>query len=117
MDCDRVYPIIFGLQRFGRSGSNLEAARRLARRDPAGRRRLHPKDGMAASAARSAGFNAIVAARLRQNRWLEVTTGDAVALAGRGSHFMVSDSELGIGSGADRDRRFGSLLLRWLDGK
>ena len=87
-------PNYFGLQRFGRSGSNLEAARRLARRDPAGRRRLHPKDGMAASAARSAGFNAIVAARLRQGQWLEVTTGDAIALAGRGSHFMVSDSEL-----------------------
>ncbi len=86
-------PNYFGLQRFGRSGSNLEAARRLARRDPAGRR-LHPKDGMAASAARSAGFNAIVAARLRQGQWLEVTTGDAIALAGRGSHFMVSDSEL-----------------------
>ena len=49
---------------------------------------------MAASAARSAGFNAVVAARLRQSRWLEVKMGDAVALAGRGSHFMVSDSEL-----------------------
>lgn len=87
-------PNYFGLQRFGRSGSNLEAARRLARRDPAGRRRLHPKDGMAASAARSAGFNTIVAARLRQDQWLKVTVGDVVALAGRGSHFMVSDSEL-----------------------
>ena len=48
-------PNYFGPQRFGRSGSNLEAARRLARRDPTGRGRLHPKDGMAGSAARSAG--------------------------------------------------------------
>ena len=87
-------PNYFGLQRFGRSGSNLETARRIARRDPAGRRRLHPKDGMAASAARSAGFNAVVAARLRQSQWLEVTMGDSVALAGRGSQFMVSDGEL-----------------------
>ena len=87
-------PNYFGLQRFGRSGSNLETARCLARRDPTGRRQLHPTDGMAASAARSAGFNAVVAARLRQSRWLEVKMGDAVALAGRGSHFMVSDSEL-----------------------
>ena len=87
-------PNYFGPQRFGRSGSNLETARCLARRDPTGRRQLHPKDGMAASAARSAGFNAVVAARLRQSRWLEVKMGDAVALAGRGSHFMVSDSEL-----------------------
>ncbi|MEL0099810.1 MAG: tRNA pseudouridine(13) synthase TruD, partial [Opitutae bacterium] len=87
-------PNYFGLQRFGRSGSNLEAARRLARRDPKGLRRLHPKDGMAASAARSAGFNAIVAERLRVNRWLDVVTGDSVALAGRGSHFSVSESEI-----------------------
>ena len=43
-------PNYFGLQRFGRSGSNLETARCLARRDPTGRRRLHPTDGMAASA-------------------------------------------------------------------
>jgi len=87
-------PNYFGLQRFGRSGSNLEAARRLARRDPKGRRRLHPKDGMAASAARSAGFNAIVAARLHDDRWLDVAVGDSVALAGRGSHFSVTESEL-----------------------
>ena len=87
-------PNYFGLQRFGRSGSNLEAARRLARRDPQGRRRLHPKDGMAASAARSAGFNAILAERLTTNRWLEVSVGDVVSLAGRGSHFAVSETEL-----------------------
>ena len=49
---------------------------------------------MAASVACSAGYNAVVAARLRQSRRLEVKMGNAVALAGRGSQFMVSDSEL-----------------------
>jgi tRNA pseudouridine13 synthase len=78
------------LQRFGRSGSNLDAARRLARRDPTGRRRLHPKDGMAASAARSAGFNAVLADRIESDQWLAVTVGDVVSLAGRGSHFAVT---------------------------
>lgn len=87
-------PNYFRPQRFGRSGSNLETARCLARRDPTGRRQLHPKDGIAASAARSAGFNAVVAAPLRKSRWLEVKMGDAVALAGRGGYFMVSDSQL-----------------------
>lgn len=87
-------PNYFGLQRFGRSGCNLEKARRLARRDPSGSRRLHPRDGMAASAARSAGFNAVVAERLNKNRWLDVTVGDAVSLAGRGSYFLASEADI-----------------------
>ncbi|HAN81443.1 MAG: tRNA pseudouridine(13) synthase TruD [Gammaproteobacteria bacterium] len=87
-------PNYFGLQRFGRSGSNLERARQLARRDPSGSRRLHPRDGMAASAARSAGFNTVVAERLRTDRWLDVTVGDVVSLAGRGSHFPVSEADI-----------------------
>lgn len=84
----------FGLQRFGRHGSNLQAARRLAQRDPEGRRRLHPKDGMAASAARSAGFNAVLAARIEANQWLSVDVDDVVSLAGRGSHFSVTATNL-----------------------
>ena len=87
-------PNYFGLQRFGRSGSNLEKARRLARRDPSGSRRLHPRDGMAASAARSAGFNAVVTERLNENRWLDIAVGDAVSLAGRGSYFLVSEADI-----------------------
>ncbi len=87
-------PNYFGVQRFGRSGSNLEKARRLARRDPGGSQRLHPRDGMAASAARSAGFNAVVAERLDNDRWLDVTVGDVVSLAGRGSHFLASEADI-----------------------
>ena len=83
----------FGPQRFGRHGTNLQNARRLATRDPQGKRRLHPKDGMAASAARSAAFNAIVAARIECDRWLSVAVGDVVSLAGRGSHFAVSATQ------------------------
>jgi tRNA pseudouridine13 synthase len=80
----------FGLQRFGRHGSNLQSARRLAQHDPEGRRRLHPKDGMAASAARSAGFNAVLAAHIEAGQWLSVEVDDVVSLAGRGSHFSVT---------------------------
>jgi tRNA pseudouridine13 synthase len=87
-------PNYFGLQRFGRSGSNLDTARRLARRDPRGRHRLHPKDGMAASAARSAGFNAVLAHRIEADQWLAVSVGDVMSLAGCGSHFSVTANEL-----------------------
>ncbi len=87
-------PNYFGDQRFGRSGHNLAAARRLAARDPEGRRRLHPKDGMAASAARSALFNRIVAARVASRRWLDVAAGDTLMLAGRNSHFQAKPDEL-----------------------
>lgn len=87
-------PHYFGLQRFGRSGSNLDAAKRVARRNPKGLPRLHPKDGMAASAARSAGFNAVLAHRIEAYQWLAVTVGDVVSLAGRGSHFSVTADEL-----------------------
>ena len=85
----------FGPQRFGRSGQNLDAARRLASRDPEGRRRLHPKDGMAASAARSAGFNALVAARIETESPLSVEVGDTVIFTGRGSQFQVDTEALG----------------------
>ena len=87
-------PNYFGPQRFGRLGSNLENARRMARRDPEGHRRLHPKEGMAASAARSAGFNAIVASRILDGTWLDVAASDVIILAGRGSHFSVSEVDL-----------------------
>ena len=87
-------PNYFGVQRFGRSGSNLEKARRLARRDPSGSQRLRPRDGMAASAARSAGFNAVVAERLDNDRWLDVAVGDVVSLAGRGSYFLASEADI-----------------------
>lgn len=82
-------PNYFGLQRFGRNGSNLAAARHLAARDPAGRKRLHPKDGMAASAARSAGFNAIVAARIESGGWLQVDCDEAVMFGSGGSQFLA----------------------------
>lgn len=87
-------PNYFGDQRFGRSGHNLAAARRLAARDPEGHRRLHPKDGMAASAARSALFNRTVAARVASGTWLDVKPGDSLMLAGRGSIFQVDADQL-----------------------
>lgn len=84
----------FGPQRFGKQGQNLMQARRLAARDPEGRRRLHPKEGMAASAARSAAFNAIVAQRILLGHPLQVEAGETVIFTGRGSQFQVGPSEL-----------------------
>lgn len=84
----------FGPQRFGRQGQNLSDARRLCARDPAGRRRLHPKDGMAASAARSAAFNAIVAARYEAGLGLSVEPNDVVIFTGRGSQFAAGAADL-----------------------
>jgi tRNA pseudouridine13 synthase len=91
---DQGFPNYFGLQRFGRKGQNLDAAKRLAVRDPRGKRRLHPKDAMAASAARSAGFNAIVADRIVRGALLDAGVDDAVILTGRGSHFQIRADEL-----------------------
>ena len=87
-------PNYFGLQRFGRLGSNLNNARRLAGRDPEGKRRLHPKQGMSASAARSAGFNAVVARRILDAGFLNVRVNDSVILSGSGSHFSVREADL-----------------------
>ncbi len=84
----------FGPQRFGKHGQNLSQARRLAARDPEGRRRLHPKEGMAASAARSAAFNAIVAQRIALGHPLQVEVGETVIFTGRGSQFLVDASDL-----------------------
>ena len=49
---------------------------------------------MVASAARSAGFNAVLAQRIEADQWLAVSMGDVVSLAGRGSHFSVTADEL-----------------------
>lgn len=84
----------FGPQRFGKQGQNLMQARRMASRDPDGRRRLHPKEGMAASAARSAAFNAILAKRVEMGLGLSVAAGDTVVFTGRGSHFRVEEASL-----------------------
>jgi tRNA pseudouridine13 synthase len=78
-------PNVFGPQRFGREGRNLELARAAA-----GGRRLGRRDrGFALSAARSLLFNAVLARRVAEGTWDRLLPGDRAALAGSRSHFAV----------------------------
>ena len=90
----RGVPNYFGLQRFGRKGQNLITARRLAYLDPHGQRRLRPSSAMAASAARSAAFNAILGRRVMDQTWLDVGRGDVLMPDGRRSYFVADIGEL-----------------------
>lgn len=79
----RGVPNYFGPQRFGLDGANLVRAGEELRR-------LAPRErGFALSAARSALFNAVLAARVREGSWEHLEPGDLAMLDGRGSFFPV----------------------------
>ena len=79
----RGVPNYFGPQRFGLDGANLARA-------TDGLRRLAPRErGFVLSAARSALFNAVLAARVRDGSWEHLEPGDLAMLDGRGSFFPV----------------------------
>jgi tRNA pseudouridine13 synthase len=79
----RGVPNYFGPQRFGRDGANLA---RLAESP----RALHPAErGFVISAARSAIFNGVLAARVADGSWEQLLPGDLANLEGRGSVFAV----------------------------
>lgn len=70
-------PNYFGVQRFGRDGSNIDAAWSWLSRRP--RRRLSAfKRGLYISAARSLLFNAVLAERVRRGNWNVVIHGDVL---------------------------------------
>lgn len=87
-------PDYFGPQRFGRAGSNLARAREWAAGGRAPRDRS--QRGFALSAARSAIFNAVLAARVEQGTWNRLLPGEAVMLDGKRSFFRGDciDAEL-----------------------
>lgn len=87
-------PGYFGPQRFGRAGSNLDRARQWAAEGSAPRDRS--QRGFALSAARSAIFNAVLAARVAHDSWNRLLPGEAVNLDGKRSFFRSSciDAEL-----------------------
>lgn len=87
-------PDYFGPQRFGRAGSNLARAREWAAEGSAPRDRS--QRGFALSAARSAVFNAVLAARVEQGSWNRLLPGEAVMLDGKRSFFRSDgiDAEL-----------------------
>lgn len=80
----RGVPNYFGPQRFGRGGANLAPAPRDLRRLPPAER------GFRLSAARSAVFNAVLAARVGDGSWERLLAGDLASLDGRGSVFPVA---------------------------
>ncbi len=83
----RGVPDYFGPQRFGRDGGNLARARAWAAGNDAPRERS--ARGFALSAARSALFNAVLAARVRRGDWDRLLPGEAVMLDGRRSFFRA----------------------------
>src|SRR6202140_3352670 len=89
----RRVPNYFGPQRFGRGGANLSRAGE----DP---RRLAPQErGFILSAARSALFNAVLAARVADGSWEHLEAGD---LAGRGSFFPGDGADDTLGGRCQR---------------
>ena len=87
-------PDYFGPQRFGRGGSNLGRAREWAESGNAPRDRS--QRAFALSAARSAVFNSVLAARVALGTWNRLLPGEAVMLDGKRSFFRsaVIDAEL-----------------------
>lgn len=81
-------PNYFGAQRFGRDAGNLEVARRwfIGGSEPHDR---HLRS-FALSAARSAIFNEVLAARVRDGTWNRLQAGDVANLDGSGSVFKVA---------------------------
>jgi tRNA pseudouridine13 synthase len=83
----RGVPNYFGPQRFGRAGANLAAGATPLRGLAPGER------GFVLSAARSALFNAVLAARVRDASWEHLEAGDLANLDGRGSIFAVEGAD------------------------
>ena len=85
---EKGVPNYFGEQRFGRGGSNLQAAQAMF----AGRK---VKDkhlrGLYLSAARSFLFNEVLAERVRMANWNQVLLGEALMLAGSRSYFIANE--------------------------
>lgn len=80
-------PNYFGEQRFGREAANIEAARRMF----AGERIKREQRSILLSAARSALFNAVLAARVARGDWSSGADGDVWMLDGTHSVFGPTD--------------------------
>lgn len=80
-------PNYFGQQRFGRGGSNIALADAWSQ----GKRLPRHKRSMAISTARSYIFNQILDARVCDQTWNRIVTGDVANLDGSGSVFAVDE--------------------------
>jgi tRNA pseudouridine13 synthase len=81
-------PNYFGEQRFGRGGSNLQAAQSMFEGRKVKDRHLR---GLYLSAARSFLFNEVLAARIEAKNWNQVLRGEALMLTGSRSYFIAEE--------------------------
>lgn len=103
---DQGVPNYFGLQRFGRDGSNIgRGLALLAARNNGRRRRQDARESLWLSAIRSALFNHVLAARVADGSWQRVLAGDVLQLDGRGSFFTPESDD------TSWQERFDSLAL------
>ena len=79
------FPNYLGAQRFGRGGENLVRARQWFRQPR--KRTSRQQRSLWLSAARSALFNAVCAARVDAGNWQQILPGEPVILAGTRSYF------------------------------
>lgn len=85
------FPNLFGEQRFGHDGENLETLEQsLLKAKKAKPGRLKPKDAWACSQIRSYLFNQVTLQRLQWPGWPAVVPGDIMNLTGSGSHFTLA---------------------------
>jgi tRNA pseudouridine13 synthase len=87
-------PNYYGMQRFGREGSNLDRIRRWLEtgRLPRGR---EPR-AFVLSSARSLAFNAVLGARVAAATWNRLLPGEVVNLAGSASVFAAANPDEGL---------------------
>ncbi len=93
-------PNYFGVQRFGRDASNLDAIARLLAGAP-----LPPGREARAfvlSAARALLFNAVLARRVAEGSWARLLPGEFVNLAGRNSWFVADAIDAALEERAQR---------------
>ena len=86
---ERGFPNYIGPQRFGRDARNVVRALAWFRQPK--RRTSRLQRGLWLSAARSALFNRVCAARVAAGTWCELLPGEPVALAGSRSFFVPDD--------------------------
>lgn len=95
---DKGFPNYFGEQRFGRDGGNVEAARRMF----AGARVRREQRSIYLSAARSAIFNAVLAARIEAGDWATGREGEVWMLEGSQSVFGPEPADEALAARAAR---------------
>jgi len=82
------FPAYIGSQRFGHGAQNLRRAQQWFGKSS--KRTSRQQRSLWLSAARSALFNVVCAARVRDGSWLHLMTGEPAMLDGTGSYFIAN---------------------------